>query len=193
MRRTYNRRACVKHHCLLLQDKTALVRAVPTALQWIANRLQNGQRVAINSSDGIELPLCVALASVLARFSPTPAGDWIPSKLLPLSELPDVQQSQCGNSNAHGASGSPGNRLRDYASDCDLEQIANVSLDKSDFRRALAFVSSFCPLARPTARMLKQVSIALHVGGSPPADRKPAPRGNLKHTQLQPVRDGYTA
>lgn len=161
------------------KDKTAMLRALPTAIQLVEARLRIGQRVLIHSNAGTDLPLCVALASILAHCLPTSSGDWRPSWL--------TQPQQKTTPLCRAV------RTRDE-SDCDskgnqtCDGCTSSRLDKSDFRRALAFVSAYCPEARPSARMLKQVSIALHVGGAPPADRPPAPQGNLKHVHARPDR-----
>jgi len=168
----------------------------------------------LHSGEGPDVPLCIALAAVLALFSPTGANrgdgtcDWVlswrhqqqqqqqsqqqepspqqqqqqqqePSLVtLPVSAVgltPEhqrqSQQSQLGTQQQQDEQGAEQALCRPAAWD----------LGKNDVRRALAYVSSWCPEARPTARMIKQVSLALQIGGPPPAHCRPSPNGNLKH------------
>lgn len=165
------------------QDKFALLRSLPTALCWIADHLRMGRHITIHSEAGTEMPLCIALASLLAHFSPTTSGDWVPSRLFSRQGVNVVQRQNF----ARPCDGVPMNCEEDchahFASSNGVPN-DNSFLEKSDLRRALAFASGCCPEARPNARMLKQVSIALHVGGSPPPDLPPPPRAKLKHSQL---------
>ena len=150
----------------------------------MGGHLRAGRRVAVHSGEGPDVPLCIALAAVLALFSPgaQPDGggacDWLPAW-----QQQQQQQQQLAALLPEHNSPQPQPQHDDS-----IPYQLTWQLGKGDVRRALAFVSGCCPEARPTARMLKQVSQALQVGGPRPPGRRPAPNGNRKHREAVPDR-----
>ncbi len=154
---------------------------MPAALEFVGGHLRAGRRVAVHSGEAPDVPLCIALAAVLALFSPGAQPDgggacgWLPAW-----QRQQPQQQQMAALLQENNSPQPQPQPQHDGS---IPYQLTWQLGKGDVRRALALVSGCCPEARPTARMLKQVSLALQVGGPPPPDRRPAPNGNLKHRE----------